>query len=151
MAKPLNEFGGWLRFFQVICWLTLIVYGVNVFVITGLVLDQPTPQKIFSFVVLIFGIGFLLFLIWKILRLLTVKAPEIPGRIVKKMLVFTIVAALFSLADTCFSYWIYGMALSFRDARDFLRPIAWYLIWSSYFRKSKRVVAHYGANAAGKG
>ena len=148
MAKPLNEFGGWLRFFQVTCWLTVVVFVVNVFLSVAAILKQFSLQRVLVFSVLITGIAIILSLLWKVLRLLKVKSPEVPAQIIKKILLVTVFTVAFSLVDVLSGLWLYQTSPSASSLVGLVRPIVWYLIWSTYFRKSKRVQAHYGVNAS---
>ena len=147
MAKPLNEFGGWLRFFQVTCWLTLIIFAVNGALAVAAVFNQFSFQKLIVFSVLLAGVVVILSLLWKILRLLKVQSPKTPEQIAKKISLVAICAVIFSLVDTFSGLWLFQMSLSFSSLMGLLRPIVWFLVWSSYFKKSKRVNSHYGVGA----
>lgn len=144
--EKLLSFGGWLRFYQVINYLsiifTLLIFAmVSVFYAMG----EYAEGEIFE--ALIAGIELLPDLVVSIMVLKILSKPNkfIPTRVVT-LLTYYVGASL--LMYGCV-YYLFKTEVVVEKPTSFWASVIYYAIWSSYFRKSKRVKAYYGENASG--
>jgi hypothetical protein len=136
MVKPLHEFGGWLKVCYVINILSVLVAILGL-VSAGLNLAHPAIMSYF-----LRNMGTIIFSFLIILNLRK-KDPSIPGKIT-----FLIRwSSLYSLVFTFSTQLQDGFQnkLSF-GVLMILIPV-WYIGWTQYFLKSKRVLSYYGENA----
>ncbi len=160
MPKPLNEFGGWLRFFLGLWWVHLIsaslqLVNVSFFLVGGIPADPIRLLEILLLVSIQWSIP-IIFAFW-VIRTVRIKAADTPNRIVK---------ILYRYFVAFFSVWIllprisYFAELTPPDTTYYANLLqnliiaavilgVYSSIWFLYFRKSKRVLTYYGKNAGG--
>jgi len=154
MAKPLDQFGGWLNFFYVghlVCIIYLVgaslIYALAIFAVGG------GSKAMLVLIGLLHSIITVILCI-KIVKILKIKELDTPQKVVKIMTWLVILAVIFAFCNI--------LIYSFNDipevedysgldrlARTVFRVIGaiiGYAIWKSYFKKSKRVIAYYGIN-----
>jgi len=139
-----SSVGGWLRFFQVINVISIVMIGIVMMIVVGVGFlegfeSQEVVDIFFSLPELIPSVIFSVL----ILRVLGVQGEETPFRIsayLKYNVSITVVV------------FIVLMALFFSDViserpESLLGSLIYYYIWTSYFKKSVRVKEFYGRNA----
>lgn len=142
--ERLVSFGGWLRFYQVINIISVVFIGIVILAIVAFGFMEAYDDNEFSEAII--GIfEFLPDLIFSIaiIRILTTQNQGIPGKIVK-YLGYYLAASL--LAYAVF-YYLFKIEVVTEKPVSFFGSVFYYFIWSSYFKKSKRVKAYYGENA----
>jgi len=154
MVKPLNEFGGWLKFFQVInvfCLTLLMLYFLSTLYYAAGAFSSKIPftnelKLSIAFMFTLFPL--LIFYTFKILKSLKIKSPGIPDEIsgyIRYILIFSVIAGVVEISffgSPDLSGIIYDIS------RSLVQPIVINLIWIAYFRKSVRVKEYYGQNAS---
>ncbi len=161
MRKPLNEFGGWLRFFSLLWWIHLISAGLQLinityFVVKGIFADPTQLLKLLLLVYIQWSIP-ILFAIW-VIRTVRIKSPDTPDKIFKILFLYFVV---FSLVWILVPRVAYLAMFTPPDAKYYAKLLRnlmiaamilfmYSTVWVQYFRKSKRVLAYYGKNAWGK-
>jgi hypothetical protein len=160
MPKPLNEFGGWLRFFLALWRIHLIsaslqLVNVSFFLVGGISADPIRFLEIPLLVSIQWSIP-IIFAFW-VIRTVRIKAADTPNRIVKLLCRYFV---------AFFSVWIllpriaYFAELTPPDTTYYVNLLqdliiatvilgVYSSIWFLYFRKSKRVLTYYGRNAGG--
>ncbi|MFH1691706.1 MAG: DUF2569 family protein, partial [Candidatus Omnitrophota bacterium] len=92
----------------------------------------------------------LLVLFYKIIKITVKKDTATPNKLVKYITWILLVTLIFAFLEGL-SYYISsgvkGLSNLGETAAGIIRTLIWYAIWSSYFKKSKRVAAYYGNNA----
>jgi len=139
-----THIGGWLRFYQVINIISIVIFGA--FFIAGIAFwflgYYETGEHADMLAALVESIPGIFISIIAV-KYLTMKAPETPNKMVKALGYYVtatilIYAVLFYLHKT---EQISEKPLSFWGS------VIYYYIWLSYFKKSKRVKGYFGANA----
>jgi hypothetical protein len=154
MVKPLNEFGGWLKFFQIINVFSLIL--VTLYFLSTLYFaagafsskNAFTSELKLSIAFMFTLFPALLFYTFKILKSLKIKESHVPDEIsgyIRYILLFSVIAGvveitLFAAPDI--SKLVYDLF------RSLIQPIVINIIWLLYFRKSVRVKEFYGRNSS---
>jgi len=134
MDKPLNEFGGWLRVFQVVLWFNFVVAGVSTLGFIFLLLKGKTSFALWILIPHEFVFTFLYFLL--ILRLAK-KSPETPNYISK------VIIAMLALAVISLILYVVLNHQILQALKIFGPKIGWAIIWFTYFKSSKRVKMFY--------
>jgi len=137
--------GGWLRFFQVVNVLSIVIGGLVLLGLSAMVILVGFDEEGIADVVAACAEMFpaILFSVL-IVRVLGDRNENTPAR-VAQLLKYNFSAAAF--------VFIAVMALFFADVvsekpTSILGSLLYYYIWTSYFKKSKRVNEYYGANTA---
>jgi hypothetical protein len=146
MFKPLDEFAGWLKFFQVIIFMNLVFNGVSSFTLIEALIKAP--EKIVT-LGQIFQLGVILFIFYSILKIIQYRDSFIPEKIKEYLFyifILAIVHFVFYIAVTILVYkneWTQTNTLSLFGANA---NMIWAAFWRTYFEKSKRVNAYYTQN-----
>lgn len=154
MIKPLNEFGGWLKLFQIINIFSLILvtlYFLSTLYFTAgaLSLKNPLTNELKLSIVFMFTLFPALFYYTvKILKSLKIKSPHVPDEIsgyIRFILLVSVIAGvveiiLFSSQEI--SKLVYDIF------RSLIQPVVMNIIWLVYFKKSVRVKEFYGQNSS---
>ena len=143
MSKPLNEFGGWLRAFQIftiigIC-IQLGLMAGRVFYVGGQ--GAAAPWTLSTFV----GMGWrLAVIVVALLILLKIRRamPEVPTQVAKLIIASAAIRIVGSLVAAAIEQ-LPVRGLSSTLSNSVIIPG----IWVGYFISSKRVLTFYGANA----
>jgi hypothetical protein len=150
MVRPLEQFGGWLKFFYITAWIAAILgFIILALLLFGVLAAENTTERIESFIALL-GIAIYLILVVKMIKIIKIKEATTPVRIVNFMHLIIIFAVVFGLFEGIFYYLtqgVEGLSNLTETGRAIVRMLIWYAIWTSYLRKSKRVQAFYGKNA----
>ncbi len=142
--KGEEKIGGWLRFFQIINILGVVIFVV-IFALAipimliiggspgdwidmGAVLVESLPAVIFSIL---------------ILKRLGLRSEGTPNVITK----YIALGALSSVVVAAGLYFAYNGGHISEKPSSVLGSFVYYLIWTSYFKRSKRVHSFYGANS----
>jgi len=155
MVKPLNEFGGWLRFFQyfnVFSLILVMLYFVSTLYYVAAAFSSKIPytdelKLSTAFVFTLFPLLF--YCAIKILRSLKTQSPHIPDEIsgyIKYIMIFSVIAGIAEVSYLKSSPDM--MRQAYDMFRSLIQPVVINLIWLVYFRKSVRVKEFYGRNAA---
>ena len=140
----LYSFGGWLRFYQMINIISVVFVGVIVlavaaFEIMGAYEENELKETFIYFFE--FLPDFIIPIM--ILRILKIKDEKTPDQVVKFLGYYVAV----SLLLYGIYYYLFETNMVAEKPVSFWSSVIYYFIWSSYFKKSKRVKAYYGANA----
>jgi len=139
-----THFGGWLRFYQIINIISLVIFGLFflagiAFSFLGYYESGESTDMIAALVESIPG----LFISIVAIKLLTVKSPQTPNKMVK-MLGYYVTATIVIYAVL---FYLHKTEQISEKPLSFWGSVIYYYIWSSYFKKSKRVNGYFGANA----
>lgn len=147
MAKPLNEFGGWLRFFQVVNLIGVIIFPIILLlVVIGTFTDYNYKNAVESLVTMV-DIAISVYFSIRILQIIKKRDISVPAAIIKYLLLIMIFSLVFLAIEIPIILWANDGQWTQADtasARSSLQTVVSYLIWSAYFRKSKRVDLYYG-------
>lgn len=150
MAKPLDQFGGWLKFFYIIQWLNFILWGITILAIMLAIFIAGSAAKVIEYLISFFNVIAIVFLCFRIIKIVRKKETSTPKQIIKLMTWIVFTVSIFAFFEGIFYYFtlgINGLSNLSETFRDIIRILTWYAIWTNYFKKSKRVAAYYGANA----
>lgn len=156
MSKPLNEFGGWLSFFQIIHWiwfmasLIALIISVSLAFLTSLInVSLVNILYIFPFSLIFFVVFYFISRIFKIVEK---KSIDVPDRIVRYWFLQMLMLLLMDILGYIVVYFIKELKFSMSLRYSLLRFgafILWYFLWILYFQNSRRVREYYGKNADG--
>jgi uncharacterized protein DUF2569 len=144
VVRPLSEFGGWLRVFQISLWLNLIIASFSALGVLFIQSKLKTTVGLWT----LFAHQFCIVVLYCVIAVyLSKKNPKTPQNIRKA---FIAIGSLGILTLV-----LYGFFLSFPDKSDsppsvvasiqlFGPKIVWTMIWASYFSRSERVHQFYG-------
>jgi hypothetical protein len=147
MTRPMNQFGGWLRLFQVLAWANALA-SVAAIAFSGYTLLHPdedfTTEELVSYILeaLVYGP-----IVLKIALDLPRTTMDTPQRMLRCAGLAFMVTAAFALVTPLVVAANHGG--SFGDHFDAPHNIFWLLVFWMYLQKSKRVLAAYGVNAGG--
>ena len=155
MVKPLNEFGGWLKFFQLInvfCLILVMLYSLSTLYYAAGAFSSKIPftdelKLSAAFMFTLFPLLF--YYTIKILKALRIQSPHIPDEIsgyIRNIMIFSVIAGIVEVSYLKSSPDMTQQAYDL--FRSLIQPIIMNLIWLLYFRKSVRVKEFYGKNAA---
>ena len=150
MSKPLNEFGGWLTFFNVSLWSKFIMIILVSIVLLFSFFKVSNPAYVLG--IMITFVRYLIsgFLFFKMIKLVRQKEGVVPDKIIQLLAWYVLIAIFFVLFIWVFSNFSHNDTL-IKLRMEFLKfglsTIGFGLIWGSYLKKSKRVCAYYGKNA----
>ena len=150
MAKPLDQFGGWLKFFYVMQWVSVVAWGIFTLLFVLSILGAENFHETIEFSIAFFDALITLILCIKIVRAIKRKDTYIPNRMIQLMTWLVIFTALFAVCEGLFYYatlGVEGLSNLAETGKGLFRVLIWYVIWTDYFKKSKRVLAYYGQNA----
>ena len=136
--------GGWLRCFQVLNIISVVIFALIVLAVGGFaVMGYYTNDEIFdvaaSFVESLPGIIFAVL----ILKYVSKKAPGTPAKINKFLECYVISTILIYAA----LYYLHSTEQITEKPISFWGSVIYAWIWITYFKKSKRVNGFYGENA----
>lgn len=150
--KKLDEFGGWLMFFYCICWLSIILLAVSFLslIVNFFKLDFTASGKI---VMLIYILDVIItaILIIKMVTMMRSKDSTVPAKITKLITLVLIFSLAFGVCEILVYLLTQGPSglINFKDsAKAVIKTVVWYVVWTGYWKKSKRVLAYYGKNAS---
>jgi len=150
MVKPMDQFGGWLSFFQLTCWFNVIILPIVGIVILFALLAPENRNEFWILVISLFDLTIAFYLFLKMVKMIKIKEKETPNRIVKIMNMIILMTLFFALIELCYYYFTVGIdgLSNFKDtAKSTLQMFTWYGIWTAYLNRSKRVLIYYGTNA----
>jgi len=149
MAKPLDEFGGWLFYFYIMRIISLICTVILLLLIFTQVLFLSDINQIALLERLMSSVYYIIyfFITFNILRNIKIKLNITPHKIVnylKTLLIITLIALPIEFIIT---YLINDKTMTpagFNIIFNFLLFVAFCLIWIEYFKYSDRVELFYG-------
>ncbi len=154
MAKPLNQFGGWLRFLQVMSILGIVIGTIATVFVSYVIFEKYASGEFIQdelkasllFILVEFPVSF--YFVFKILMNLNKKSPESPdiiSRYIRYNLIFIVLISIVEL----FVYISIGDASSsiYETLKSLIGTAVGASIWLSYFKQSIRVKEFYGKNA----
>jgi hypothetical protein len=138
--------GGWLRFYQVINWISLILI-ILVLLMTAsfMILNLYAENELFEAMITSIELIPDLVLTFMTLRILKIREKDIPTRIVQYLSYY--VGA--SLLMYGFVYYLFKTGVVVEKPIGFWGTVIYFAIWNSYFKKSERVGVYYGGKAIG--
>jgi len=149
MIIPLNKFGGWLRFFQIINVFIVVRLTVGIFSFNyhNAILFYETGHywQLIPYLLSVILYCASFFLIFKILKNLGVKSTKSPDLIADYLkyyfiTVISIKVLLFIVARS-------GYFMAEQVINTFIVLGIYSAVWIRYFKKSERVRSFYGVNA----
>lgn len=149
MAKPLHEFGGWLRFFQVMNIFGAVVCSVVILIFIFVAIAEPYSKSTIEFLISAIDLMISLYFMIKIISIIKKKKPETPDQVVKylKLIMIFSLAFLVILVPTILwandGQWLAGNTETVQGS---LQTVFAYFIWKFYFDKSRRVNLYYYNN-----
>lgn len=150
MAKPLDQFGGWLTFFNISLWFNFIIVILMSIVLLLSFLKIPNSTAMFLNVIMLIRYAITGFLLFQMIALVKKQEATIPERMVQVIIWYALVYIVFLILIWALSF-IDDTKLLTKSRIAFLIAgvpiIGWSLIWGQYFKVSKRVLAYYGKNA----
>jgi hypothetical protein len=145
MSKPLNEYGGWLRFFYITNWIHIVSLVYVVLIFLPLLSGRPLDSFYwFSFLV---DSGLRVFFVYKIVRVIKKQEVDTPDRIARLLTCVLLVPCFVVVPKIYFARLVAGAPGVRAAVITVINAAVWFCIWTAYFRKSKRVLAYYGKNA----
>ena len=150
MAKSLNQFGGWLKFFYITQWIVIILCVVFTLQVVLLIFGAENTNEMIEFLFASLKSLITLILFIKIIKRIKKRDVSIPNQIVKLMTWVVMFTVIFAICEG-FMYYLTlgreGLSNLTKMGEDLFRILIWYAIWASYFKKSQRVFSYYGKNA----
>ena len=144
-VKPLDEFGGWLRFFHVVVWIGVVFCAVALPIFAFTLFDSD-PKTRWEAAVALFDALATLWISRMILKRVKDRDPSVPGEMRLLMLVSLTLGFAVLLGDGLI-YWSYGTwpptGEDYFSLRADSKSIQWGLIWFLYFKFSRRVKIYY--------
>lgn len=140
-----SNYGGWLRFFRIINFLSAVIYATVIILACGMYSyvgwesDQEMIDSGFYLIEMAPGLLFSI-LIWKSVLLVSEDTPSKIENYMRYDLGLSIL--IWALL-----YFMNKQGFYSDDPIPAFGSFIYYLIWSRYFSRSKRVLAFYGNNA----
>jgi len=150
MVKPLNEFGGWLRFFYIGLWISLVASILEVVLYLFLLFKAADFVHLIEASFLFLRAIFVAFLFSWLIRTVKKKDLVTPDETLGLMAWYFWVSLgvfLFVVILEYFPLAVDPLKIVLSYGRVILSLLVWYGIWSTYLKKSKRALAYYGKNA----
>ncbi|MBI5209031.1 MAG: DUF2569 family protein [Elusimicrobia bacterium] len=147
MPAPLNEFGGWLRFFQVANWIGVAVCGAMAALCALSTLGAETAGQVAEALVTTADLGVTAWLTCRLLRPIKDRSPRTPARVIRLIGWIAALTVLFAFLEAGAALWANGGQWTDADTRSMrgsFHALVWCGVWTSYFRRSRRVRAYYG-------
>lgn len=150
MAKPLDQFGGWLKFFYIMQWVAIILQTIFTLLFAFSIFRTENTNKIIELLIAFFGglVGVILYI--GIVNVTREKSTYVPSRIIQLMRWVVIFTVVFAVCEGLLYYLTLGtegLSNLIETGRGLIRILIWYFIWTNYLKESKRVLAYYGQNA----
>jgi hypothetical protein len=142
MAKPIGEFGGWLRFFQVTMLVNIIVMGIAALIAIIASMVELKPSHVFYMAAEAVQFSVLAYFFSRILMSLGERTRDVPERIIKILRYYMLFSLGYLVIEIPLALWTNGGGWFSEDSqsvRSSISTIFQYLIWKSYFTKSARV------------
>jgi len=143
MGKPLNEFAGWLKFFQYLVILNLMMNAFSaVTLIEALIKD---PDKILTIGATV-QFGFVMYLLYQIVKNLPIPSPENPEKIKNNLFYMFVIAIVHMMFYTSVTMLIFHREWGPDHTMALFGTVnlmVWSAFWRTYFERSKRVKAYY--------
>ena len=154
MAKPLGEFGGWLRVFLIITWLGLLSSLLGFAAAFSVALlsygpfeDWDTHKRLVWGFLGILETGIAGYLYYLIIKIFKIRSPSVPDTIIRLMLLIFTLSLLFAAVEVPVSVWTSGEEWSDEMATDlrneFVSAAGVLAFWYWYFKTSRRVKSYY--------
>jgi len=136
--------GGWLRFYQITNYLSLILGTILVICMPiGLFLIDDLFEKELDVVALLLEISPSILFSFLIIKVIKIRETHIPAKIKKYIGGYVFMSLLITLVLR----YLYSLELiTDKPTPTFLGDIIYYAIWVSYFKRSKRVAEYYRQN-----
>jgi hypothetical protein len=150
MSKPFNQFGGWLIFFLVTIWLSIVLGLVNGPRNIANVLTKETYEHRLIYLILFIDGIVALVLAFRLVMILKIKEANTPERVTRILTWIVLLKTVFGLCEIIVGYLLFGAnSLDFISeiANNIFRVLIYWAIWTNYFKKSKRVISYYRRNA----
>ncbi len=143
MIRPLNEFAGWLRFFQIIVFMNIVFSVFFGFTLFETLFRQPDKLLTLGEIA---QLGFILFMLYGILKIIQNQDAIIPEKIKENLFNIFLIAIIHLLFFTSVTLLVYGREWMQSNTIAFIgafQTMVWTAFWRTYFEKSKRVKAYY--------
>lgn len=143
MAKSLDQFGGWLRFFQIVCWLNfaqaIVLLALSLLSLAGLLPGGDTPVE---------AVGVVQFLVLAICTFIMATRLPVQSATTPKA-VFQV--SVLGLGTALLGTTVVAAIEAERAGNGFWDHFQgtgalWIVALQFYIERSKRVLAYYGTN-----
>lgn len=149
MVKPIKEFGGWLRFFQILLVVNMTLMIAVVFMSMLAIITLFNSKEGIRALFELLQAGTILFLAATIFKMLPDPSVRTPVRIRRLLIGIILVFVGFHFLRLPLMIWLREKSLANMGWTYLTDPILvtlWYMAWFQYFKCSKRVLAYYGAS-----
>jgi uncharacterized membrane protein YidH (DUF202 family) len=146
MNRPLDEFSGWLRFFQIIVFFNLTLNIFMGFTLFGELFREP--DKLLTSGALLQWV-FILYMFYSILKILENRHISTPEQIKEHLFYIFMVSIAHFIFHTAVTLLVYKQEWSDENLITLVGTIQnmiWAALWHTYFEKSKRVKAYYNSD-----
>lgn len=151
MTLPLHLFGGWLQLFyagNLVGIIASIWWG---YISLSTIATSRTMELKIVYLILLANLIAYFILTLNILRIVKIKDEKIPEKIVRLLTWIIVLFVASSTIAGVLSYQFFGSVSSafIKEIEgDIGRAIVSWIIWASYFMKSKRVNSYYGRGSS---
>jgi len=149
MTKPLNEFGGWLSFFNVIFWFRLL-FWISIGGATLITLVKTSSTSIeFKLIHILESVVFI-FLNLQLIKIVKKQDLEVPNQMLRLTFNYIYLTFFFYLAEAGIAYLLYSKSFSLSSLYDSnsFPNLGLLATFMTYLNTSKRVKEFYGINAS---
>lgn len=149
MAKPLDQFGGWLKFYYITKWLAAILGFLAIVVFAlAIIVSEALPEMAYQFLYLLDGVALTVTSIL-VIRILRVKEQTVPKKVIRLILVYAVITVVLTVIQMYmvneFAMKDIVVANELKElGRGMIKTLIWTAFWANYFKKSKRVISYYG-------
>ncbi|GMT48766.1 MAG: hypothetical protein IEMM0008_0305 [bacterium] len=141
MVRPIDDFGGWLRFFQIDNWLVILALIFDIVDLSMGLKDLGTVKAVIRDSLTIIEFTAYIYMTYKMLNVIQLKSADIPNIISKLLLTLLILSASFLVIKMFVT-----SEMPMTSVKIMGGEVFYFIAWANYFERSKRVKAYYGAN-----
>ncbi len=146
MPKQFSEFGGWLRFFQVIQIISFVLGIVGILLLLVVNITNFEFKSFIDSFVTTVDIIITMYFTLNIIKILKKREKCTPDKVVNNLKNIMLFSLAFLVIEIPLIFWVNDGAWTRYDStsvRASLNTILHFVIWRSYFNKSKRVKGYY--------
>ncbi len=141
MVRPIDEFGGGLRFFQIDNWLVILALIFGIVDLSMGLKDLGTVKAIIRDSLTIIEFTAYIYMTYKMLNAVGLKSVDTPNIVSKLLLTLLILSVSFIAIKLLIT-----SEISMLTVKSVGGEVFYFIAWTIYFERSKRVKAYYGAN-----
>ena len=143
MNQSFKQFGGWQKFFQILCMLNVVFSIASIIMLIQTLFSSESSLTTFFTII---ESGLTVYLLLKILKIIELNVPESKVKIINYLFTMFLVAIGYFIISTFFemitSSWVWTDENTYILAAS-LQMMIWCALWQTYFTKSKRVKEYY--------